>query len=147
MEKEINNELVQELNEIWHYFMFNFQKNGNELWGEELEGATTIEISILNVVDNNPEVMLKEIKEMLNIPSSTLTNAIDRLEKKDLIKRIISIRDRRSFGLELTDKGHNAQEKHKKAEKELYNCILGALDSNNERRLFLDCLKKIKKNL
>ena len=147
MDKEIKEEYIQEFNDIWHYFIFNFQNKDNELWGKELKDATTIEISILNIIDKKPDVMLKEIKGILEIPGSTLTNAIDRLEKKGLIKRVISKRDRRSFGLMLTAQGQNAQEKHIKAENQLCESILGALDSDEERKRFLQSLNKIKKKL
>lgn len=135
---------INKLSEIWHYFIFNFQNKGNDFWGEDLQGATTIEISILNIVDNHPDVMLKEIKERLNIPGSTLTSAVDRLEDKNLIKRVISIRDRRSFGLELTDQGKKAQKNHIEAEEKLFSHILKALDSKEEQKKFLSSLEKIK---
>ncbi len=147
MEKEVDEKLVQDLNDIWHYFIFNFQNKGTTLWGDDLKDATTIEISILNIIDNKPNVMLKEIKDILDIPGSTLTNAIDRLEKKDLIRRVISKRDRRSFGLDLTERGENAQKIHIKAENELFRRILKSLDSIDECRSFINSLKKIKNNL
>jgi len=147
MTEYIKQELIDKLDELWHVFIFNFQNKSTGLWGEELKDATTIEISILNNIDNNPDVMLKEIKEMLDIPSSTLTSAVDRLEKKELVERTISKRDRRSFGLQLTKKGKKAQSKHIKAEKEIFNKILAALDSNKERKQFIESLNKIKNQL
>lgn len=147
MDEKISEELIHEINDIWHYLIFSLQNKDYLLWGEDLKDATTIEISTLNIIDNKPNVMLKEIKEILDIPSSTLTNAIDRLEKKDLIKRVISKRDRRSFGLELTERGERAQQTHLKAEKELFERILKALDSTEERWAFLKSLEKIKNKL
>ncbi len=147
MTENIKQELIDELDKLWHTFIFNFQNKSTSLWGKELKDATTIEISILNIVDNNPDVMLKEIKEMLNIPSSTLTSAVDRLENKQLVVRIISKRDRRSFGLELTKKGKKAQSKHIRAEKELFVKILAVLDSNKERKQFIESLNKIENKL
>lgn len=144
MNNRIDKDLMSKLDKIWHYFIFNFQNKKNGFWGEELKDATTIEVSILNLVDNNSDVMLKEIKEILDIPGSTLTSAVDRLEKKELVKRVISKRDRRSFGLVLTEKGKKAQKRHIRAEKELFNNILGALDSKEERKQFLNSLEKIK---
>ena len=147
MTEYIKQELIDKLDELWHVFIFNFQNKSTGLWGEELKDATTIEISILNNIDNNPDVMLKEIKEMLDIPSSTLTSAVDRLENKQLVARTISKRDRRSFGLQLTNKGKEAQNKHISAEKELFKNILMSLDSNQERRQFIESLNKIKNQL
>ena len=147
MEKKIDDKLIKEFNDIWHFFIFSFQNKSYSLWGDDLKDATTIEISILNMIDNKSDVLLKEIKEKLQIPGSTLTSAIDRLEKKGLITRTISERDRRSYGLQLTDRGEKAQKIHIKAENELFEQILGSLDSNAECFAFLNSLKKIKKRL
>lgn len=140
-----NGNLVEELNDLWHSLIFTFQSKDSLLWGEELENATTIELSILDIVERRPQVLLKEIKGILNIPGSTLTNAIDRLEKRRLLARVISPRDRRSFGLELTDRGKKAQKTHIRVERMLCEKILGALNSQEEQREFIASLKKIYK--
>lgn len=145
MEKNLDCTLVEELNNLWHSLIFTFQSKDSMLWGKELENATTIELSILDIVDHRPQVLLKEIKEILNIPGSTLTNAIDRLEKRNLLTRVISPRDRRSFGLELTDKGMAAQKNHIAVERMLCEKILAALDTEAEQRGFLAALGKIQK--
>jgi ubiquinone/menaquinone biosynthesis C-methylase UbiE len=82
-----------------------------------------------------PDVILGEIVSILNIPKSTLTNAVDRLEKRNYINRIISKRDRRSYGLELTEEGHLAQKEHLDFEYTVYGRILNALDTDEENKL------------
>ncbi len=133
---------IKALDEIHHKFIYISQKMEPEIFYDKLRGVTTIEVSILEMVEKKPNIILKEIIEMLGVPSSTLTNAINRLEKKNLIRRVISQRDRRSFGLELTEEGKLAQKEHKDGEKVLYQKLLSPL-SNEERMFLLQCLKKI----
>jgi DNA-binding MarR family transcriptional regulator len=147
MKNEISNEEINALDQVWHRLVFGLQKTGEQLWKDTLDGVSTIEISILNIISMNPNVILKEINEMLEIPNSTLTNAVDRLEKRDLIRRVISKRDRRSFGLELTEKGTLAQIEHKKGEAVLWQKILGSFDSAAEREELIRLLGKLVDNL
>jgi DNA-binding MarR family transcriptional regulator len=147
MKNEISNEEINALDQVWHRLVFGLQKTGEQLWKDTLDGVSTIEISILNIISIKPNVILKEINEMLEIPNSTLTNAVDRLEKRGLIRRVISQRDRRSFGLELTEKGTLAQIEHKKGEAVLWQKILGSFDSAAEREELIRLLGKLVNNL
>jgi DNA-binding MarR family transcriptional regulator len=144
---EINNEEIQALDKVWHQLIHAMQKSSGKLWKDKLDGATTLEVSILNIIEIKPDVILKDISELLGIPGSTLTNAIDRLEKRGLIRRAISKRDRRSFGLELTAEGTLAQMEHKKGEAVLWQKILGSFDSAAERRELIRLLGKLVDNL
>ncbi len=134
------------LDKVWHSSIVEMQKVSEQVWNGYLEGATTIEISILSIVEKNPDVILKEIIQILGIPASTLTNAVDRLEKRGLLQRVISKRDRRSFGLELTEKGHSAQIEHRKGEEILWKRVLGAYDTDEERAEFLRLMQKLVEN-
>ncbi len=145
--EEINSEEIQALDKVWHRIILIVQKTSEDLWKDELEGATTIEISILSIIQNKPDVILKDIIEILGIPGSTLTNAIDRLEKRGLIKRVISTRDRRSFGLELTDRGVLAQNEHRRSEKVLWEIVLKSFDTNVERKTLIQLLEKLADSL
>lgn len=143
MKDTISKDEIQALDETWHKLIHIYQRTSDELWKEKLAGVTTIEISILNIIYRQPEVILKDITEMLGIPSSTLTNAVDRLEKRGLIKRAISKRDRRSFALELTEDGRIAQLEHKKAEKVMCHKILSVYDTKKERLELIRLLGKL----
>lgn len=108
---------------------------------------TSMEVNIINIVYSSEDVILKEICTELDIPKSTLTSAIDRLEKLDYIRRVISSRDRRSYGLKLTEEGYRVQSEHLAFERKLYGYLLNALDTNEERKLLLDLFRKIDKNI
>ena len=98
-------------------------------------------------MSKNPDVILGEIISSLDIPKSTLTSAIDRLEKRKYINRIISKRDRRSYGLELTEEGQLAQKEHIDLEYMAYGRILNALDTEEEKQELFKLLKKIINNI
>ncbi|QZY55069.1 MarR family winged helix-turn-helix transcriptional regulator [Crassaminicella profunda] len=147
IKEKIDSEDIQILDEIYHSILYSLQKKKTKLFSEKLKDVTTIEISILEIIEKKPDVILKEIVEILGVPSSTLTNAINRLEKRNYVKRVISKRDRRSYGLELTGEGKIAQIEHKRGEKNLWEGILDPLDTKEERTNFLKSLKKIADSL
>jgi DNA-binding MarR family transcriptional regulator len=147
LKDEITRDEIDVLDKVWHRMIHVLQKTSEELWNDRLEGATTIEISILSIIEHNPDVILKDISGILEIPGSTLTNAIDRLEKRGLIRRTISKRDRRSFGLELTEDGILAQIEHQKNEAILWQKVLGSFDTKEERQELIRLLGKLVANL
>lgn len=133
MKDNITKEEIDNIDRVWHELIVSLQRTSEELWADRLEGVSTIEISILSIVEKQPDVILKDIIDILGIPGSTLTNAINRLEKRKLLRRIISERDRRSYGLELTEEGRLAQGEHRKNEKVLWHRILSSYDTAKER--------------
>lgn len=108
---------------------------------------TTMEIGIITIVYSSEDVILREISMELDIPKSTLTSAIDRLEKLNYVNRVISKKDRRSYGLKLTKEGCEVKNEHLAFEKKLYGYLLNSLDTNEEREMFLQLLRKIVKNI
>ncbi len=108
---------------------------------------TSMEVGIINMVYSSEDVILKEICSELDIPKSTLTSAIDRLERMNYISRVISTRDRRSYGLKLTEEGYSVRNEQLAFERKLYGYLLDALDTNEERDLLMQLLRKIVKNI
>jgi DNA-binding MarR family transcriptional regulator len=98
---------------------------------------------VLTLVAARQDIILRDIREALGMPNSTLTSAADRLEQRGLLKRVISQRDRRSYGLELTPGGHAYIALQDKAEQEFALRILQILDTDEERRSFVDILSKV----
>lgn len=147
MKDSITKKEIQTLDRVWHELVVALQKTSEELWDGQLEGVSTVEISILSIVEKRPDVILKEIIEILGIPGSTLTNAINRLEKRGLLRRTISPRDRRSYGLELTDKGRLAQQEHVSNEEILWQKILSSYETSGERRELMRLLEILADNL
>jgi DNA-binding MarR family transcriptional regulator len=61
-------------------------------WSKSFEGLGPIDLHVLAIAEVKPDVILREIKDYLDVPNSTLTGIIDRLEGKGLIERVISER-------------------------------------------------------
>lgn len=113
---------------------------------KELSNFTPVEINLITMAGNSKDMLLREYLEIIKIPKSTLTSIIDRLEKKDYLKRVINPRDKRSFGLELTIKGKRIFELYLVYQSEMGEKILAGL-SREEQEQFLFLLDKISANV
>ena len=132
---------VKELNKILHIFMWNFQnKLENDSYSHVSELSTT-EISVLQLLNDYPNSILKEICARLNIPKSTLTSAVNRLVKKGYVERISMRNDKRAFYLHITEIGKVVQADHLELEYSYLLQILGKL-SAAEVEILLRLLKK-----
>lgn len=142
MDKECKRQ-VNELNILWHRMLMESNYKDIESKYSNIQGLSTNELAIIRIISEKEEVIIKDILEILNIPKSTLTSIIDRLEKRNLISRAISKRDRRSYKLELTEKGKIVQDDHIKFEEEVYGKIIVSLDTYEEREDLLKLIRKI----
>ncbi len=140
MRGKTNKEQVKLLMKNWEKLLLSNKLN---ICTKELEGATVLEVNILKAAYEKPDIILKEITTHFNIPSSTLTSAVNRLQKRDLLKRVISERDLRSFGLLVTDKGKEAIEEHYKQEELVLGAMLEAFDTDEERDKFVKLFGKL----
>lgn len=86
-----------------------------------------MDVNILRLLFNLIDITIKEIVTKLNFPNSTLTNAINRLEKKGLVERKLNSNDLRSLQLLLTVKGKQAILSHHDAERLLFSNMLDLL--------------------
>ena len=143
----MNNNQINSLNELIHSINRALKNDDLEKRFKRLQGLTTIEIGIINLVSKNPDIILKEIGKITKTPKSTLTSALNRLEKKNYIKRKISKTDKRSFSLYLTEEGKLVQEEHLALEHTLSSKVLNALENDEERNTLIDLLKKIADNV
>jgi DNA-binding MarR family transcriptional regulator len=112
-------------------------------WSPMLKGMIQLDLHILKLIGEKPDIILKEITTALEIPGSTLTSAINRLEKRGSLKRVISKRDRRSYGLELTKKGWTLKNEHDRVDRMLIMKVFEALEDNQQAKTFVDMLNKI----
>ncbi|KHD36672.1 MarR family transcriptional regulator [Clostridium acetobutylicum] len=138
---------VKEFHELWHNMIAGSKHKDAEQRYTTIKKLSTTEISVIRIISEKEEVIIKDILEVLRLPKSTLTSMIDRLEKKGFIVRSISSRDRRSYRLVLTEKGKKAQKEHIKFEEETFGNVIEALDTYEEREEFLRLMKKIAKNI
>jgi DNA-binding MarR family transcriptional regulator len=102
-----------------------------------------IDISVLGFAAHHPEIPIKEIRQRLNVPQSTLSSSISRLSKKGMIRRVINEQDSRSFHLVLTEDGQEMIYAHEDVNKHLAADMLGHLDSDDEREFLIRLLTKV----
>jgi DNA-binding MarR family transcriptional regulator len=133
---------ISRFDKLYHTMLRKSLSSGTD-YPKELKTLTPLDISVINIAASDPDMIIREIADNLKIPNSTLTSSINRLENKGLAKRTISSRDRRSFSLELTDKGLRAQQIHLDFERAFFENILAKLDTDEERRTLLDLLEKM----
>ena len=117
-----------------------------ETWSKKLEGTTKMELHILLIIQQKPDIILSEIRERLDVPNSTLTGVIDRMEKRNVIERQISPRDRRSYGLNITENGMMIRREHDRILIMIASMILSTLDEK-EGKTFIKLLLKVAENL
>lgn len=141
------NEELKVINEIYHLFYMKMNKVRSSEKFKKLENVTDLEMGVLHILTYKPDSIMREIRDYLNVSRSTLTGVIDRLEKRKFVNRVISERDRRSFSLEITEKGKIAQSEHEEMEKIIYEDILDSLQEEEDVIEFLRLSKKIIKNI
>ena len=71
-------------------------------------GLTGSHLFILQKVSKQDGVMVREIADTINLSPATVTNILDRMESRDLVKRVRSTLDKRKVGIFLTEKGKQA---------------------------------------
>ena len=82
---------------------------------------TPAQYAVLYCLWENDKKSPKEIAERLKLENSTISGILERMEKKGLIKRMISKEDRRFIQIMLTEKGAALEED-----------VLAAVDKVNE---------------
>lgn len=105
-------------------------------------GLNPTEFAVLELLYSKGEQPIQKIGEKVLIASSSITYVVDKLEKKELLKRKPCPKDRRITYATITDEGTKFMDeifpKHITAIKE----ICGGLDSD-EKAYLIDLLKKL----
>jgi DNA-binding MarR family transcriptional regulator len=126
-------------------FMNRIRSDRMETWSPKLRKIDKIELHILLHVQENPDIRIGEIREKLDIPNSTLTGIINRMEKKNLLRRIIT-GDKRSYGLELMDEGLRIRREHDRVLHMIAETMLEAL-TPSDQETFINLLDKVSASL
>lgn len=66
---------------------------------------TALQLVVLRVLHEHPEIRLSELAEKLNLGNSTSSGIVDRMVKAEIVERERTKTDRRAMTLTLTDKG------------------------------------------
>jgi len=78
------------------------------------KGLTLPQMHALELLGAHGPLRMKELADRMGVTTGTLTALADRLETKDLIRRAPNKEDRRSYLVELTDKGRERFLEHDK---------------------------------
>ena len=68
-------------------------------------GVTGPQLLIMLEVDNSTGITASQVAKKINLSAATVTNILDRLESREIIKRVRSTDDKRRVSLFLTDVG------------------------------------------
>ncbi len=96
--------LVRELVEL-------LQLLSRKQWFMGNTDLTLDEFLVLDLVEERGNCTMGEVADSFSMPRSTLTGIIDRLERKDFVRRVRSGDDRRRVRIGTTRRGKKAYEK------------------------------------
>lgn len=105
-------------------------------------GLTTAQAHTIEIVGHCGPIKMKDLAEKIGVTTGTLTVAVDRLEKKELLVRKPHEKDRRAYLIELTPEGEIYFEQHHQFHLKMTEELVGDLTSE-EIVQFEGILKKI----
>ena len=96
---------------------------------------TPVQYAVLYCLWESDKRSPKEIAERLKLENSTISGILERMEKKELIKRSISKEDRRFIQVVLTKKGGDLKEGVLEAVDQVHNEVLAIFSADECDRL------------
>ena len=108
---------------------------------------TNSQASILIYLYKNKDVVnQRDIEKKFDLTNPTVNGILNRLENKDFIKRIISLKDARNKEIYLTEKSISLMNEMKKEARQFERELIAGI-SKDELDIFKEVLKKIFNNL
>ena len=108
--------------------------------------ASHSEMKLLHILEADQGMNARELAERLDIRPSSLSEALDRLEKRSLIQRSRDEKDSRVYWIKLTEQGksemENHSQEHNKARLEIEACL-----TKDEKKTFLEICEKLSAHL
>lgn len=112
-----------------------------ERWISEA-GLSTSDFQLLETLLHKGPLTITEIQKRVLLATGSMTAAVDRVEKKGLVKRTATESDRRARRLVLTDEGKLLAEALYQAHAEQLKSAMSALDDEETKELYR-LLKKL----
>lgn len=97
-------------------------------------GLSPAQMHAIEIVGHAVSLRMKELAGKMGVTTGTLTVMVDRLEEQGLLHRIPHEKDRRSWLVELTDKGQLHFRQHHQYHLRLTEEITAALSSEEQER-------------
>ncbi|WP_340017271.1 MarR family transcriptional regulator [Paenibacillus sp. FSL K6-1318] len=108
----------------------------------ERSGISNENFMVLELLYNKGPHTVQNISEKFSIPSGSITYVVDKLEKKELVKREPSPTDRRSSNVVITDQGQNLFKEIFPQHVEVISKNLSSI-TNEEKIQLTNLLKKL----
>ena len=108
----------------------------------ERHGINPVNFMVLELLFNKGPHTIQKISEKLSIPSGSITYVVDKLKKKEFVKREPSPTDRRASNVVLTDKGKSLFKEIFPQHVEVISKNLSFL-SNEEKIQLTELLKRL----
>ena len=96
----------------------------------------------LNILIKKGKCMVSDLSKSLGVALSTMTELVNRLAKKQFVKKIKDLKDRRIVWINLTKKGAKIIQEINRKKKKHTLSVLKKL-TEKERRLLIDILERI----
>ncbi|SDX57744.1 MarR family winged helix-turn-helix transcriptional regulator [Paenibacillus sp. CF384] len=112
---------------------------------------TPIQLIVIRILREHPEIKLTELAEKLNLGSSTASGIIDRMVRDELVYRERTEADRRAMTLTLTDKGRTLWEESNETRTLMFQPLLQLSEEDQHQFLriqteILGILRKVKED-
>lgn len=108
-------------------------------------GLTTAQNHAIEIVGHEGAIKMVQLADKLGVTTGTLTVSIDRLQEKDLLRRVPHKSDRRSYLIELTEKGQEVFARHHNHHLNLTREMTTELSEQEQTALF-QSLRKMMQN-
>ncbi len=114
----------------------------------ELPGGEKIfrfEIHIIDLIGKNEGVTVNELAKLLNVTKGAVSQVITKLDKRNIVKKIKTLNNRKNVNLYLTEKGNTIFEGHKRFHENIDNKIAKSFEKYSKSEIEL--IKRILINL
>jgi len=98
-------------------------------------GLDKKELSILEFLGDNHDIIMRDIADFLNASVSTVTGIVDKLVNKEIVLRHYSQEDRRIINISLSTQGDEMYKLYKDEKRKMGSAILSALDEPEQDEL------------
>ena len=133
---------VEITNKAFHRLWFSLLLGRPDLFSEKLKGLSFIDLNVISISYEKPGLILKEIREYLKIPQTTLSSIVTKLEKLGLVERVITRRDMHSYSIKITDKGKGVIDEHRRIDINQARKVIMTLEGQ-ERYDFVALIEKV----
>ncbi|NLT12034.1 MAG: MarR family transcriptional regulator [Clostridiaceae bacterium] len=133
---------TKDISDLWLAMKRKHRRLSRGLGTSRLLRLSDSEVDIMWMMNLSDSLVVGDISKRLELPKSTVTGLVARLESRGYIERRINPQDLRTFSLFLTEQGKALVSEYDDFEKALFHRLMAPL-THKESRLFLKLLWSI----